>query len=512
MRYYGLNVHCHDAGMAIIDENGDLEFYAESQRYEPRSKFTVNIDKPYQYCPKPNKKDIVAGVSFGDCKRALPSWNPELAMEFFKHSFHNLYPNDMVPRISVNHHLCHILTSWCFRKDDNKRFALAYDGAGANPMGTCDSCLGGFISKEGFNKTNIVSIPSSSVLCNLFYGAESPGKAMGLSGYLNVDKTNTNFDCNDLEKLVCAMINNRNGLQPNYPTFDKNDINEENLKFIAKLYNAWIEITWSKIKQNIEISKNSGEDLGIVIGGGTCLALELNSRIHPMVKDVVFGPPVNDSGIALGAAAFAYFMDTGKWPNPIKTPSIMHLQESLPEVGPQDPTDIAKLIAEDKVVGLLRGKAECGPRALGFRSMFANACKYKNLKRVSEDLKGREYFRPLAPIVTAESFDRYFIGPKGEYMQYKCDCTEEAQKELPAIVHKDNSARAQVVYKEKDPWLHALLVEYGRLTGHECMINTSLNGKGKPICNTYQDAVDDFKNKDIELVSINYKNQRFFCG
>jgi carbamoyltransferase len=269
-----------------------------------------------------------------------------------------------------------------------------------------------------------------------------------------------------------------------------------------------MNITWESIEKNInEFIGN--KNTGIVIGGGTCLALELNTKINSKVKDVVFGPPINDSGLALGAAAFGYFMDTGKWPNPIKSPSMMHLQEPLPEVGPQDPKEIAAVIAKDRVVGLLRGKAECGPRALGFRSILANACKYENLKRVSEDLKGREYFRPLAPIVTAESFDRYFVGPKGEYMQYKCECTEEAQKELPAIVHKDNSARPQVVYKENDPWLHSLLVEYGKLTGHECMINTSLNGKGKPICNTYQDAIDDFEGKDIKIVSITYKKERF---
>jgi carbamoyltransferase len=112
-------------------------------------------------------------------------------------------------------------------------------------------------------------------------------------------------------------------------------------------------------------------------------------------------------------------------------------------------------------------------------------------------------------MVTSEQFDRYFIGPKGEYMQYKCDCTELAQKELPAIVHRDNSARPQVVYKKNDPWLHELLVEYGKISGHECFINTSLNGKDKPICNTYEDALEDFKNKDIELISIKSNKSKY---
>lgn len=503
MKYYGLNVHSHDAGIAVIDKSGDVIFYAESQRFAPRTKCWFDINEPYKHCPVPDKGDIICGSTFGICYKELTKWNPDLAMQYFIHPCHTLFPKNLIPQISVSHHLCHILSSWCFRKNNNKRFAIAYDGAGGNPSGSVNSFFGGFIGKNGFELKNIMPIPSSSLLGELFGTFESAGKAMGLAGYLNLDKSKS-LDARDLETLVCAMINPKNGFIPRYPLFEKNEIDDYKLSFIAKLYDMWIEIIWDKVKQNIEFFS---EDLGVVIGGGTCLALELNTRIHAMKNDLVFGPPVNDSGLALGAAAFAYFMDTGKWPNPIKSPSIMYLQEPLPEIGPQDPTDIAKMIANDRIVGLLRGKAECGPRALGFRSIFANASKYENLKRVSEDLKGREYFRPLAPIVTAESFDRYFVGPKGEYMQYKCECTEEAQKELPAIVHKDNSSRPQVVYKENDPWLHSLLVEHGRLTGHECMINTSLNGKGKPICNTYQDAFEDFKDKEIELVSISHKER-----
>jgi len=238
----------------------------------------------------------------------------------------------------------------------------------------------------------------------------------------------------------------------------------------------------------------------VVLGGGTALALELNTKIHDCVKDVVFGPPVDDSGLALGAAAFAYYHANKKWIK-INTPSLNSLQDPLPQVGPQQPEEIAKLLADDKVVGLIRGKSEAGPRALGFRSILAS-CKKENLKRVSEDIKDRESYRPLAPMVTYEQFDRFFVGPKGEYMQYRCMCTDEAQELLPAICHKDNSARPQVVYKKRDPWLHKLLVCYGSLTGNECLINTSLNKAKKPICNTYYDVCREMRGQDMEIVCI----------
>jgi len=128
---------------------------------------------------------------------------------------------------------------------------------------------------------------------------------------------------------------------------------------------------------------------------------------------------------------------------------------------------------------------------------------------VSQDIKEREFYRPLAPIVTAEQFDRFFDGPKGEYMQYRVMCNEEARRLLPVVVHRDLSSRPQVVYKDKDPWMHRLLVRYGELTGVECLVNTSLNKAGKPICNTYEDAQEDMKGKPVELISIAHPAHRF---
>lgn len=87
-------------------------------------------------------------------------------------------------------------------------------------------------------------------------------------------------------------------------------------------------------------------------------------------------------------------------------------------------------------------------------------------------------------------------------MQYRVFCTDEARELIPAVVHRDNTARPQVVYRDRDPWLHDLLTEYGRLTGVECLVNTSLNVKGRPIVNTYEDAVNEFRNRDIRLVSL----------
>ena len=149
---------------------------------------------------------------------------------------------------------------------------------------------------------------------------------------------------------------------------------------------------------------------------------------------------------------------------------------------------------------LMRGLGECGPRSLGHRSILSS-CNIENLKLVSIDIKKREFYRPLAPIVTNNHFSKFFIGPMGKYMQYKVDCTEEAKIKLPAIVHKDNSSRPQIVSKESDPWLFSLLVEYGKLSGKECLVNTSLNTCSRPICNINKDLYE-FDKKTLESVVV----------
>jgi carbamoyltransferase len=511
-RYYGIHCECHDANVTILDENGNLEFFAQSERFSPRLKVFPYLTNIKDFFPKPKEDDIIcvhtSFYSQGTQSESFKDENPLCVQKI------NFAPNsksyydywlgyEVKPNFVVSHHLSHILSSWAFRPNDDLRFCMGCDGAGFYANGLMASCIGGFINENGFKLVELTkSIPSSVPLTEIL-GNNSAGKAMGAAGYFVENK---NISNEQFENFIQASFSrpqfHRTEIWhvPNFAAIGR-DNDPKTLNLIGIFYEKIIEEIWKCCEINL---KNfiPNKNIGVVVGGGTHLALELNTKISTYAKDFVFGPPINDSGLSLGEAVYAYYLDTGKWPPALTSPSIMHLQDPLPQVGPQEPKEIAKLIANNKVVGLLRGKAECGPRSLGFRSILADAGKYENLKRVSVGLKGREYYRPLAPMVTAEAFDRYFTGPKGEYMQYKCECSLSAKLECPAIVHKDNSSRPQVVYKEKDPWLHELLVEYGKITGRECLINTSLNGPGKPICNTYNDALEDFENKDIQLVSI----------
>lgn len=506
MKYIGVHIG-HDATIVALDSTGNVIFYGQCERYSRFTNHGFELDPigiAFPNIPYPEEDDVVAIVAID--QPAHPKWRNvinvsdqtfdypiALARPYKPRHADNFFAKSIGrnPDLWVSHHLAHAISSWCFRENDDERLFLAYDGAGFDANLELIACLVGYIGPNGFSHIeNAVPIPSSLPLVGML-GYHSAGKAMGLAGYMPKEDWSDEMTM----KLITASFNELK--EPQYPFIKNEDLNDKNLQFIANFYRWYTTQIWYALKANID---QFAAGKGVVLGGGTALALELNTKIHDCVKDVVFGPPIDDSGLALGAAAFAYFHVNKTWIK-IGTPSLNDLQDPLPAVGPQEPADIAKALAARSVVGLLRGKSEAGPRALGFRSILAS-CDEENLKRVSQDIKGREFYRPLAPMVTEEQFDRFFLGPKGKYMQYRCMCTQEAREMLPAICHKDGSARPQVVSKEDDPWLHELLVRYGELNGAECLINTSLNKAKKPICNTYEDARRELRGKEIELVSI----------
>lgn len=506
MQYIGFHVG-HDAGVAAINERGEVTFFGQVERYSRVKNHGFELDpigRSFPNMPQASEDDVVVLVNnetYGD-----PKWRPCLNMATGDcgHDTRLVRPYRAAKRdnfltkyigkpadFALNHHLAHAITAWLYRPDGEERLFLVYDGAGHDAEGNLQCHLVGRISDAGFSMIDTeFPIPTSVPLAGLL-GLNSAGKAMGLAGHMPKQE----FTLDMTMQAFLMSVNDR--FEPQYPNVPYDKLNDKNMQMIANFYRWYTGEIWKAVEANI---KKYANGRGVVIGGGTTLALEVNTNIFNMTGEVVFAPPTDDSGLALGAAAFAYFHHTGRWPR-LNTASLNALTDPLPAVGPQDPAGVARLVADNEVVGLMRGLGEAGPRALGFRSLLALP-RADNLKRVSQHIKKREFYRPLAPMVTEEQFDRLFDGPRGEYMQYKVECTAEARTETPAVCHRDNSARPQVVSRQKDPWLHEMLVEVGRQTGVECVINTSLNGHNRPICNVYDDAARDFRGKSVRLVSL----------
>ena len=154
-------------------------------------------------------------------------------------------------------------------------------------------------------------------------------------------------------------------------------------------------------------------------------------------------------------------------------------------------TKIAKMLSDGKIIGLIQGRAEHGARALGNRSILCLPT--EGMKdRLNKEVKFREEFRPFAAVCREEDAHKYFrTYDMHRWMTHNAVVRD---KELPAITHVDGTCRLQTVTKEQNPFLYELLGK------HPVLLNTSLNIQGKPILNTYEDALWMKENTGIDEI------------
>ena len=207
-------------------------------------------------------------------------------------------------------------------------------------------------------------------------------------------------------------------------------------------------------------------------GGGVALNCVANSKIRPMFTDVWIFPSPSDSGSALGAAA-AINDKMLDWQGPYLGYNIDR------EINPKE---VARYLVENSVCGVANGRAEFGPRALGNRSLLAD-CRLP-INDTINSIKKRQKFRPFAPAILAEFADQYFEGPMNEYMQF----VAKAKHDYRSVTHVDGTSRVQLVQPDCKSVLRPILEEWYELTGCPMLLNTSLNIKGQPLVNDWNDA------------------------
>jgi carbamoyltransferase len=251
----------------------------------------------------------------------------------------------------------------------------------------------------------------------------------------------------------------------------------------------------------------------ICVAGGTFLNILVNARLAalPAVSDMFVQPAAHDAGTAIGAVALSNIhhggaaqlsyssMFLGTEPTADEIERYLKVSGVAYSILGDAPTEIAELLDRENIVALYRGRMEFGPRALGNRSLLASPVSEKTRVKLN-DLKVREQFRPLAPLVMAERFDDYFRGEKNRYMMFTVEVKDEVKASIPAVTHADGTARAQVVYKEHDPFLHELLAQFERRQGLPILINTSLNVRGKPIDESPYDAMASFYTSGVDYL------------
>jgi carbamoyltransferase len=176
---------------------------------------------------------------------------------------------------------------------------------------------------------------------------------------------------------------------------------------------------------------------------------------------------------------------------------------------------IARAIADGKVVGFFQGRSEWGPRALGNRSILADARRPSMAATINGKVKFREPFRPFAPSVLDTDAEALFDIPAGEspsqFMLFVCPVREHVRREnlLPAVTHVDGTARPHVVFRETNERLYRLLQEFKMITGTGCVLNTSFNLSGEPIVETPADAYGAFCRCGMDMLVLgNYVVER----
>ncbi|MCK2213845.1 carbamoyltransferase [Actinomadura sp. ATCC 31491] len=249
----------------------------------------------------------------------------------------------------------------------------------------------------------------------------------------------------------------------------------------------------------------------LAFAGGTALNCSANGRLirRSPFREVFIPPSPHDGGTAVGCALYgleAVLGRKGSWrwendylgPDPDEseiTAAVGSLPEGLVAEQPEDLLGAMVALLEDgRVVGLHQGRSESGPRALGNRSIIADPRRPDIQDYVNYEVKGREWFRPLAPLVLAEHAQRFFeVDRAAPFMQYAADVRPECRELLPGVTHVDGTARLQTVEPRHTPFLHALLTRWYERTGMPVLINTSLNGPGQPLTETPEHSIDTLR-------------------
>ncbi len=255
----------------------------------------------------------------------------------------------------------------------------------------------------------------------------------------------------------------------------------------------------------------------LCMAGGVALNCVANGRVQRETpfKDIFIQPAAGDAGGAVGVAAYIYHSVLGNertqvWKHAFLGPEYTteevraYLDKQGQPFSEHDRSDLlratAKLIDEQSVVGWFQGRMEFGPRALGNRSILADARNPANKDVVNLKIKFRESFRPFAPSVLAERSPEYFeMDCPSPYMLLVAQ-VRPGRRHIPSVTHVDGSARIQTVTREENPLYYDLIKEFEGLTGCPVIINTSFNVRGEPIVCTPRDAYLCFMRTNMDYL------------
>lgn len=485
MRYCGITEGLHNAAITFIDGDGNIEFASESERYTK----IKNDSKIHPYLQQMIER--TDKICWYEDPRMRASYIG--LQKYNHHTMKRKYKDVLTPIQWGEHHKSHAASSYYTRPWNSKEdtVILNIDGYGEYQSAT--------IYNHKFELLHEVLMPYSigsmyAIITKLlgFRPMQEEYIVMGMASFgdpLYVDMIT------QIQEKVYKDIHDK--LQDwKWQTYDAkeqdrivqqyrmakqdvivNDIKNGLLKLgkredIAASIQKWAEIEILKLAK---IARKYGSKL--CYAGGVAQNVKANTLLHDLFDEVWIAVNPTDGGCSLGAAARQYCLSTGK-----DKINFVDAYLGFDDGGTINPSDVVKHLNEEAMCGVISGPAEFGPRALGNRSLLADP--RLDIKDTVNTIKRRQKFRPFAPVILEEYVDEYFDGPTNPYMQF----TAKAKHDYNSVTHVDGSARVQTVPKNSRSIIRPILEEWYEKTGVPMLLNTSLNVKGKPICNDRYDG------------------------
>lgn len=549
MAIWSLGVHIgHDRGACLVKDG--IVVVAIPQERLDRIKHSQAVSLPYEaidsvldYCNLDIGYVSCVGLSADamEIKHLIPIFQQEFYMHY----------ECKIPFYPVDHHMSHAETAYSM-SDHEDCLILVADGGGdiyglqaqAESLYLGHNCeitlleqrlqdpprrrladiqnhVYPLIPHEMRNQQISLARKYEQFTYLLGFGFGQAGKTMGLASYGSISLSNLKPDYQDLSfSLTFGDLLDQiytKELCSGKTHFEFLESEKKNIAYTVQRFTEEALISLIRnLSQKYQIKR-------FCLAGGLFLNCLSNHRIIEScsLDSVRIFPAAGDDGQAIGNALFAWKMWTGNH---------THIQIDLPYLGlsyndhiieqaiqqknlkAEHMSDemlskqIACQIAEGKIVGLLRGRTEIGPRALCHRSILADATNPMMKDILNMKIKHREEFRPFAPVTKQDAqFTIFDLQTESPYMLLCAKVQPNYLKKIPSVTHIDQTARIQAVTAEGEPFIYRLLTDFEKIKGVPVLLNTSFNVAGEPMVETPESAIQSFLSTPLDiLVMENY--------
>jgi carbamoyltransferase len=411
--------------------------------------------------------------------------------------------------VDESHHPAHAYSSFA-QSPFERALVISFDG------GSNDGFFNLYLAEKGKDLNNIINfgidLGSHYHLIGLFceevrnyHALTASGKVLGLQSYGRVIEEWKAPLTRFFESPVPFWVDIENKKKRlsdeiGIPFSEQNKLSGENAYNFARTAQEAFEEVFFKYADEFIKKYN----LPLVLTGGCALNIVLNTRVKERYGlDVFVAPNSTDCGLPVGFLC-KHFKPTNIIDVTYKGVGVLDKFSLMEYVNTRHArTASMDVMLNDlmggRILGVVQGNSEHGPRALGNRSIICSPIPHDMKDILNLKVKHREWYRPFAPIVRLEDVSEYFEWEgESRWMNFCPKVREQYKDRLPAITHVDGTARVQTITREQNTFIYDLLTAFKEKTGIGVLVNTSFNVDGKPILSTYKDAIKVFDDTQLD--------------